>query len=67
MEFAYCIPYGYSHLLELIQELKLAAKVSGAMLQVNNLCESLSGVDIPVITFGRGRQQVLISARTHPG
>lgn len=67
VEFAYCVPYGYSQLLELIQELKNTLKSRGLNLNINNLSESLSGMDIPMITFGRGRQQVLISARTHPG
>lgn len=67
VEFAYCIPYGYSTLLDLLQELRLAANVQGQNLQVDNLCESLSGMDIPIVTFGKGKQQVLVTARTHPG
>jgi hypothetical protein len=39
----------------------------GVSLQLANLCESLSGIDIPVLTFGRGKECVLISARVHPG
>jgi hypothetical protein len=67
VRFAYCIPYTYSQLLKTIEEVKEQATRSRVVFKLSVMCESLSGLDIPVLSFGSGKQCLLISARTHPG
>ena len=65
VHFAYSIPYTYSRLLGLLEELK--GKVDR-----NALCKSLSGLEVPLLTItdveATGRKEhVIMSARVHPG
>ena len=70
--FAYCIPYSYSKLMTTLSLLK---ENTQDLIQEGRLCQSLSGVDVPVVTITdwterkglEQRQVVVVTARIHPG
>jgi len=71
VQFAYCIPYEYTRMISLVEELKESKNV-----KVENLCYSLSGVPVPLLTITDpsdsvvprlNRKIIIITARVHPG
>ena len=65
VHFAYSIPYTYSKLLGLLDELK-------EKMTRTSLCKSLSGLDVPLLTVtdtsvSCHKEYVVVSARVHPG
>jgi predicted deacylase len=53
-------PYTYTFLLNTLNQKNLLEKT-------NSLTKSLSGLDVPVLTFGTGTRTVVIVGRVHPG
>lgn len=65
VHFAYSIPYTYSRLLRLLEELEPKATRS-------LLCKSLSGLEVPLLTITDSaatglKEHIIMSARVHPG
>jgi len=64
--FAYSIPYTYSYLQNFIGAIK-----SNPLLTVSSLCESFSGLDVPLLQISkeqsRAKTNLIIAARIHPG
>ncbi len=72
MQFAYCVPYAYSQLLKDISALESRNRASSTIFQHSKLCNSLSGVALPLLTIGKfdgapNKHCVVITARVHPG
>lgn len=51
MSFAYCPPYTYSHLRNVILDLKRTHNCEATVLTEQKLCSSLSGLEIPLLTI----------------
>ena len=71
VEFAYCIPYTYTMLWQLIDVIE-----THKFCKVDILCQSLGGVEVPILTITDDedlevplddRKYVVISGRVHPG
>ena len=66
--FAYAIPYTFTKLSKFIESIN-----ENPYIQVSQLCKSLSGLDVPLITLtnfemdDENKEYIVISARVHPG
>jgi hypothetical protein len=73
--FAYAIPYTYSKLERFIK--RISTPQNKDILMVEKLCESLGGLNIPLLKISNNastetqieptKKAVLLSARIHPG
>jgi hypothetical protein len=66
--FAYSLPYSFTRLIRLIDEIRDATDI----FKVDTLCKSLSGVDVPLLTITNlaseePKKVVVMTARVHPG
>ncbi len=70
--FSYCIPYSYSKLMATLGLLK---QNTSNVMQEGRLCQSLSGLDLPLLTVTDFKDTdnldrrwiVVVTARIHPG
>lgn len=56
VQFAYCVPYTYSHLLKFINQLTNKYGDSG-YLKVSKLCNSLGALEVPLLTIHQPEPQ----------
>ncbi len=54
IQFAYCIPYEYTRMIKLVYSFQTNKNV-----QIENLCYSLSGVQVPLLTITDPSDEVI--------
>lgn len=76
VSFALCIPYEYTRLLNLLENLQNQSENNNSFLKLSNLCYSFSGVKVPLVTITdpneniipiKKRPVILCTGRVHPG
>ncbi|KRX08300.1 hypothetical protein PPERSA_01761 [Pseudocohnilembus persalinus] len=78
IQFSYCVPYNYSYLEKFLnQKTEILRQKKINILQRERLCQTLSGIDIPLLTITdfnseksiplNTRKLIIMQARIHPG